>query len=188
MIYRNFLIANTLFSLGVGMSGAYWIVRINEIVGVQYFGLAMSIAIITQSLAALAIGAHVVKHLRALVGAQIIFAIITTALTASHLSFYSVFIIEAAFGVVTAVQIVCSSVLVAEITEKKEKLGKQFGYFYSLQGVAVGVSMIGGSFLVTLSGIHSVFVTSAILMFCSALLLIFHGIPGRRGTLMEIRG
>lgn len=171
MNYRRFLIANFLFALGAGMSAPYWVLRINEIVGVMYFGIAIGIAIIVQSLSSLVVGKYAVERIRALTYSQILFSAITL-LFSLNLSFYMVFIIQIAIGIVTSVQIVCSSTLIAEITEKAN-LGKRYGYFHSLEGIAVGISMIGGGSIALLFGASSIFLISAVLTLCSALMLWF---------------
>ena len=171
MNYKKFLTASTLFALGAGMSGVYWIARISQIVGEKNFGFAVGISIIVQSFTSLIVGKYVVKQLKTLVYAQVLFTILT-ALVASQVSFYAVFVIEAAFGIAIAIQILCSSVLIAEITEK-EKLGKRYGFFYSLQSIAVGISMVAGSFIALLLNVNWIFLIGAAFTLCSTILLSF---------------
>lgn len=169
MNYKKFLVANMLFAFGAGITAPYWIVRIHEIVGIKYFGAVMGIAIISQSISSIFVGKYATKRVGALIVAQIIFSAITLLLS-FNLSFYQVLILQIAIGIVTSVQIVCSPTLIAEITEK-EHLGKRFGYFHSLEGVAVGISMIAGGSIAFLLGVSSIFIVGAILILSSAIML-----------------
>lgn len=170
MNYKKFLIASTLFALGSGIAAPYLIIRINEIAGSAYLGIVMGIAILSQSLSSIVIGKYTLKRMNALIYAQITFSI-TVFLFSLNLLLYEIIFIQVVMGIVTAVHIVCSSVLIAEIT-KKENLGIRYGYFHSLQQVAVGAAMIIGGFLTVLLGINSIFFIGAIFIFCSALLLV----------------
>ena len=69
-----------------------------------------------------------------------------------------------------AVQVVCVPILIVEMSEKNN-LGKRYGYFHSLDGIAIGLAMIVGSSISAIFGINSMFFIGAILSFASALLL-----------------
>ncbi len=170
MIYRNFLIANTLFALGSGIAAPYWVLRVNEIVGIQYFGIAFGISILAQSLCALLVGRYIFQRLQAVILAQFLFACVILLLS-TNLSFSAVMAIEVVMGMLMAVQIVCVPVLIAEMSEK-EHLGKRYGYFHSLDGIAVGLAMILGSSISFAFGIDSIFLIGAALTLISALLLL----------------
>jgi hypothetical protein len=169
MNYRRFLIANTLFALGSGVSAPYWVVRVNEIVGIQYFGVAIGISVLAQSLSALLIGKYINKRLKIFIYSQILFSGVVV-LFSLNLSFIAVMGLEVALGILIAVQIVCTPVLIAEMSNK-ENLGSRYGYFHSLDGLAVGFAMIIGSSISVLLGVNSMFFIGAALIFCSALLL-----------------
>lgn len=169
MNYKKFLIASTLFALGSGIAAPYLIIRINEIVGIAYLGVAMGITIISQSISSIFIGRYALKRINAIIYAQIIFSGIIFLFSLS-LSFYEIMIIQIAIGIVTAVQMVCSPVLISEITEK-ENFGKRYGYFNSLQQVAVGVAMIIGSSIALWFGVDSIFLIGSVLILISAAIL-----------------
>ncbi|MEK7180417.1 MAG: MFS transporter [Patescibacteria group bacterium] len=169
MNYRIFLIANMLFALGTGISAPYWVIRVNEIVGIKYFGIAFGISILSQSLGALLVGRYVTKHLNAVIFTQFIFAGVVL-LFSTNLSFNSVMVLEVIIGILMAVQVVCVPILIAEMSEKNN-LGKRYGYFHSLDGIAVGLAMVVGSSISVIFGVNSMFFLGALFIFCSALLL-----------------
>ncbi len=158
-----------LFALGTGISAPYWVIRVNEIVGIKYFGIAFGISILSQSLGALLVGRYVTKHLNAVIFTQFIFAGVVL-LFSTNLSFNSVMVLEVIIGILMAVQVVCVPILIAEMSEKNN-LGKRYGYFHSLDGIAVGLAMVVGSSISVIFGVNSMFFLGALFIFCSALLL-----------------
>ena len=169
MTYRTFLIANTLFALGSGISAPYWVIRVNEIVGIKYFGIAFGISILFQSLSALLVGRYITQRLKAVIYTQFAFTFVVL-LFSTNLSFNTVMGLEVIIGILVAVQVVCVPVLIAEMSEK-DNIGKRYGYFHSLDGVAIGLAMIVGSSISAIFGINSMFFIGAAFTFCSALLL-----------------
>lgn len=169
MNYRTFLIANTLFALGSGISAPYWVIRVNEIVGIEYFGIAFGISILSQSLSALLVGRYITERLKAIILSQFLFACVVL-LFSTNLSFSAVMGLEVIIGVLVAIQVVCVPVLIAEMSEKNN-LGKRYGYFHSLDGIAIGLAMIVGSSISAIFGINSMFFIGAAFSFASALLL-----------------
>ena len=169
MNYLTFLIANMLFALGSGISAPYWVIRVNEIVGIEYFGIAFGISILSQSLSALFVGRYITQRLKAIILSQFLFALVVL-LFSTNLSFSAVMGLEVIIGVLVAIQIVCVPVLIAEMSEK-ENLGKRYGYFHSLDGIAIGLAMIVGSSISAIFGINSMFFIGAVFTFSSALLL-----------------
>ncbi|MEK7660376.1 MAG: MFS transporter [Patescibacteria group bacterium] len=171
-----------LFALGSGIAAPYWVLRVNEIVGIKYFGIAFGVSILSQSIGALFVGKYIVLRLRAVILTQFLFACVILLL-ATDLSFTAVMGVEVAIGILMAVQIVCTPVLIAEMSEK-EHLGKRYGYFHSLDGIAIGLAMMLGSTISVAFGVNSIFIIGAVLTLGSALLLLLSSIQKKSSIIL----
>lgn len=177
MKWDNLTIFTTSTSIGQFFSGLiapFYIVFVRDIGGsMENFGLAFGIMSLFSILGTYFSGRFSDKLGRKPI--LIIFGYLSSVFLVFYpfiQNVYQLYIIQALFGITSAVSDIVSKILLADITHHKKR-GSQMGKYYSITGLFASLALMVSGFIVAKTGINSMFYAVAIMGIISTSLLLF---------------
>lgn len=153
-----FTISSAMYMFAWGLIGPFYVVYIQKIGGsIENLGIAFGIFTIFQSLFSYIGGKYADKLGRKpllIVTGYLISILYISYILISNIT--QLYILQAIFGIVNAIDITVASVFLADITHKNKR-GKQMGMFRTIVGIVAGLAMLASGFIVGKFGFEIMF-------------------------------
>lgn len=158
--------------LGWGLLGPFYYLYINEIGGsIEEFGIAFGIMTFVSGFAAILVGKYsdVLGRKPFLISVSILYAITVFAYTLIN-SVIQLYVLQAIFGVLLAIDEVVHPSFLGDVT-KKSKRGFQLGVYRFIVGMFSGLAIIVGGLIVGQTGFKMIFYIGAVLIMLGTIVL-----------------
>ena len=171
--YRVFVAADTIVSLAMGIFGPFWVVFILGFGdSVESLGFAVGLMVLAQSLTSYFAGKLSDRFGRKgfMVGANVAVGAIIFSYTLIE-SVTQLYILQAIYGVVTAISGTAESAFLGDITEKSTR-GSAVGKLNAVTGVVAALAMMGAGVLIDGLGFSVIFYAVAAFFILASLVLL----------------
>lgn len=168
---KIFFYSNSIFFFAIGLFSPFLILHIQEIAGLQWFGLALGITLTSQAITNIYIGrlSDKMERKSLLFFSSVSIGVIILLYTLVT-SLWQLLLLQILYGITTATHQTNEMSLLGDITQKETR-GSNIGRYNSIVTAATGIAMILGGYAVSLLGINIFFYIIACIVFISALIL-----------------
>lgn len=171
--YKLFLLANIIFSIGLGIFYPFWILYIQKIGGsLESFSIAVGLSIMASAISAYFFGSVSDKSGRKpifIISGYSLAVIIFLYTFVSNV--WQLYVLQIVQGILQTAYIMMESVFLADITQKSTR-GKNIGFYNMIIGIITALSVILSGFLISEQYFKGIFYVVSILILISTTIMI----------------